>query len=67
MNDLMTEKEAAAYLKLSANTLPSWRCRGQGPAYIKLGRSVRYRKSALDQYLEEQTVETGEEHRNEAQ
>jgi hypothetical protein len=38
----VSEKIAAEMLALSVKTLRSWRLRGQGPNYAKLGRSVRY-------------------------
>jgi len=51
--DYMTTREAAAYLKLSRQFLEGARYRGDGsgPAYIKLGRAVRYRKTALDKWM----------------
>lgn len=45
--------EAAAYVGLSPRTLEAFRQRGGGPVFLKLGRSVLYRRSALDQWLEE--------------
>lgn len=44
--------EAAAYLNLQPATLEQWRWNGKGPSFIKLGRSVRYRQSDLDAFLE---------------
>lgn len=32
---------------VSEGTLTNWRCLRKGPAYIKLGRSVRYPESAV--------------------
>jgi predicted DNA-binding transcriptional regulator AlpA len=51
--DYMTTKEAAAYLKLSRQFLEGARYRGDGsgPAYIKLERAVRYRRSELDAWM----------------
>jgi hypothetical protein len=39
---LVTELEAADRLRLSVSYLRNMRVRGDGPAYVKLGRSVRY-------------------------
>ncbi len=51
---LLTAKEAARYLNYSPRTLESWRQTGLGPVYIAgSSRSIRYRKSALDQWLAE--------------
>lgn len=44
------EREAAALLKISARTLQAWRCRGGGPPYYKIGRSVRYDLSQLPEW-----------------
>jgi predicted DNA-binding transcriptional regulator AlpA len=48
---LNTEKQEAARLNLSERTLQAWRTRGDGPPYIKLGRSVRYNPSVTDNWL----------------
>lgn len=47
---LFTPEEAATLLRFSRNTLAAWRSKGQGPAYLKMRGSVRYRKS-LQAYL----------------
>lgn len=48
LESLLTEREAAAFLKLSPNTLSVWRSQGYGPPYLKLGRrTVRYRMTDL--------------------
>ncbi len=48
---LLTEGQAAQLLNLSIRTLQAWRLRGGGPAYLKLGRSVRYCRSGLMEYI----------------
>ena len=48
---LLKPKHAAAFLKLSLSWLAKARQRGDGPPYIKLGKSVRYSKSALFVWL----------------
>ena len=48
---LLTPKEAAVFLRVSTSWLAKARMRGDGPPYAKLGRSVRYRKDALAQWL----------------
>ena len=50
---LLDTKSAAAYLALGARTLVEWRVRGGGPRFTKMNRTVRYRKSDLDQFVEE--------------
>jgi len=44
---LLTPKEAANLLRLSTSWLAKARMRGDGPAYTKLGRSIRYPENAL--------------------
>ena len=48
---ILTTRQAAQYIGLSASTLNKWRCHGFGPKYLKLGRAVRYRQEELDTYL----------------
>lgn len=50
---LLTTKEAAACLSLAKSTLEGWRCTGdvQLP-FVKMGRTVRYRRADLDNYLD---------------
>lgn len=53
---LMTTTEAANYLGVAPETLNVWRCvKRYDIPYIKVGRLVRYRKSALDAFLEQRT------------
>jgi hypothetical protein len=39
----------------SPRTLERWRTTGTGPAFVKIGRRVGYRKSAINRYLQQQT------------
>lgn len=56
LDSLLTEYEAAGYLRISVYWLQKIRCQGRrGPAVTFIGRSVRYRRSALDRYIEENT------------
>ena len=50
------EDQAADYLNMKVGTLRQWRFLSRGPAYLKIGRSVRYRKEDLDAYLENVSV-----------
>lgn len=52
---VLTTSEAASYLGLAVSTLNKWRCYGEGPQFIKLGRAVRYRRDALERYVETRT------------
>jgi predicted DNA-binding transcriptional regulator AlpA len=59
---LMTPKEAARWLKVSASWLAKARMRGDGPPYIRIGRSVRYTEAALIQWMKSrQRLSTSEQ------
>ena len=47
----LTTMQAAAYLGLSRQQLEIWRSKGGGPPYVKLRHAVRYRLSALDDFM----------------
>lgn len=54
-DSLMDRKSAAQYLKVSPGTLAVWDCTKRYDLKpLKVGRSVRYRKSHLDSFLERQ-------------
>ncbi len=56
--ELLTEKQVSERWNVSLNTLRFWRSTGDGPPYVKLGRSVRYNVSALEKYLRRNTCES---------
>ena len=47
----MPESEAASRLGLKVATLRAWRHQGRGPAYVRLGRAVRYLASDIHDFL----------------
>lgn len=49
-DQLMTQQEAATLLAVQPDTLAQWRNRGQGPAFRKLGKAIRYRRGDLIAY-----------------
>jgi excisionase family DNA binding protein len=51
---LLTPKEAADLLRVSLSWLAKARMRGDGPAYVKVGRSIRYREADLLQWTKSQ-------------
>jgi predicted DNA-binding transcriptional regulator AlpA len=51
---LRTPKEAAQFLKLSTSWLAKARMWGDGPPYIKFGRSIRYSEVDLLQWISSQ-------------
>ena len=54
----LTEREVAERLGLSVATLRAWRHRGKGPRFLRLGRSVRYLPSDVDQFVRTSAVDT---------
>ena len=48
----MKTPQAAGYLGFQTSTLETWRWSGKGPRFCRLGKSVRYRQSDLDEFLE---------------
>jgi len=57
--DLLDPTEAARLLggtvPISIRTLAGWRVHGTGPAYVRVGGAVRYRRTDLDAWLTAQT------------
>jgi predicted DNA-binding transcriptional regulator AlpA len=49
--NLLTEEELAEMIGVEARTLQTWRSNGEGPKFCKLGRSVFYRTSDLEEWI----------------
>lgn len=45
-----TPKQLADRLQLSEYTLASWRCKGEGPKFMKFGRTVRYSIASVQEW-----------------
>jgi excisionase family DNA binding protein len=54
----LTERQVAEHLGLSVATLRAWRHRGKGPRFLRLGRSVRYLPSDVDEFVRASAVDT---------
>jgi predicted DNA-binding transcriptional regulator AlpA len=52
----LNETQAAEFLGISVRTLQSWRVRGGGPHYLKIGRAVRYQRRELAAFQQLHTV-----------
>lgn len=50
-DDLLTEVEAAQLRRQSVRTLQAERVRGGGCPFVKLGRSVRYRRGDVLRFI----------------
>ncbi|EGF92904.1 DNA binding domain protein, excisionase family [Asticcacaulis biprosthecium C19] len=51
MTDLWDTRKTAQHLGIAEITLRRWRLTGGGPAYLKLGRAVRYDPASLANFL----------------
>ncbi len=59
-DELLSNDQAAAFLKISPETLLTWRCRHRGPAYYKIGRFAYYRVADIKTWRETQRREPRE-------
>ena len=50
---LLTESEAAEFLRLKPKTLARWRWAGTGPRFLKVGGAVRYELTALEKFIDQ--------------
>jgi hypothetical protein len=62
-DELLNPKQVHTEYGFSPQTLANWRWTGIGPDYIKQtpgkGGRIKYRRSAIEQWLRAQTVRTG--------
>ena len=49
--NFLSEKETAALLKLTPETLRVWRSQGKGPPWFKFEGSIRYDRTDLENYI----------------
>lgn len=48
---LWTQRQTAEYLGKVERTLERWRRDGVGPRYLRVGRTIRYRRADVDAWL----------------
>lgn len=53
---VLNERQAAQFLKVSVPTLASWRCRGKGPPYTTIESRIVYLEDELIKYLKSRMV-----------
>lgn len=58
LKTLHDEVQEAARLNISRRTLQTWRLRGGGPPFIKVGSAVRYDPTQTDAWLNARTVQS---------
>lgn len=54
-DELLDMETLTRKLKVSRTTVYEWRSRGGGPVAIKVGRSLRWRSSDVEQWLNDRT------------
>lgn len=56
---LSSGADVSARTGIPERTLSDWRSRGLGPAYLKIGRHVRYRNADVERWLDTRVVKPG--------
>lgn len=52
---LMTPEEVAGLLRVPKQTIYTWRYHAKGPRAIVVGRHLRFRRSDVEAWMDEQT------------
>lgn len=55
---LFDERQLADLLNVSVKAVQAWRYKGGGPAFVRLGRAIRYRPNDVEAWLASNTFET---------
>ncbi len=53
MQTILDQKRVASLLGISTRTLERYRVSGTGPRYVKLGKLVRYLKTDIDAWIQQ--------------
>jgi hypothetical protein len=56
--EIFSEDELAHVLVVKSQTLATWRAESKGPDYVKLGKSIFYRKQDVVTWINESVVLT---------
>jgi predicted DNA-binding transcriptional regulator AlpA len=59
MNDIISPEDTALLLGKSARTLERWRSECVGPAYVRIGGTVGYRRKDIEAFIRASRVEPG--------
>lgn len=51
LDSLITPETLSDRLGVRLTTLAEWRVKGRGPAFLRVGRSPRYRPESVDSWL----------------
>lgn len=61
-DELMCEREAGSLLGFRASTLRKWRQTGKGPRFLKIHKTVRYRRGDLVSWAARHAVNSTSEY-----
>nr|WP_204264375.1 helix-turn-helix domain-containing protein [Geodermatophilus normandii] len=53
---MLTTREVAGYLGVPVATVYAWNSRGLGPKRFRVGKYVRYRRTDVDAWLDQQAA-----------
>lgn len=53
---IMSVEEVSSVLDVTAHTLYIWRADGRGPKFVKLGRTVFYRRQDVQDWIDSNVV-----------
>lgn len=57
MERYLNDRELAKLTGLAVQTLRNWRCKGRGPAYVKVGRRVIYPVDDVLRFMEARKID----------
>lgn len=55
---LLTPQEVAEWLGVNVQGLADWRYRNVGPAFTRIGRSIRYERDQVEKFIAAGRVQT---------
>lgn len=56
LDPILNQEQLAEYLGVSIYTLRTWRNKGEGPKFIRLGRKIAYRTEDIEAYLNRDSI-----------
>ncbi|MEM7442003.1 MAG: helix-turn-helix domain-containing protein [Pseudomonadota bacterium] len=57
---MLMPEQAAMETGVAKQTLADWRHQQKGPPFVRIGRSIRYRKAALEQWAQDCEIDPAE-------
>ena len=59
---LLEQERVAEQLGVKAKTMEAWRSRGGGPAFVRVGRLVRYRPADVESWIRSRVRRSTSDH-----